>query len=611
MAVPSAAQAHPVWGRSQQGNQQRVELLHLLLHSEAERLAIWATPRASKLRSRVSAFVSGGQPIQHTRMAWDCDPRMALCLLDRYPKAEALETLVLKNAHQPSLQQLAEAATILATPGAAASNAPELSHLAVWAVSPLLQATALMAGPAGANHTVRAYCLRSLQATPPEQVAFFLPQLVQLLRADEGGMIQDFLFTAARRSTLFGHKLICTLRGQIIADRATEGQSQGSGVAGCSVHICVTGIAARCIAIMPKDKLEFLQAELSFFDEVTQVSGKLFPFSKDERKAQAVKILKGIRVPRRDLYLPTNPESRVVSLVPESGQPMQSAAKVPLLVKFKVDERRVNQRPVERLQACIFKVGDDCRQDVLALQVIGLLKDAFSKAGLELYLAPYGVLPTGFECGVVEVVPEANSRSALGETTDGGLYEIFQREFGAPGMESFETARRNFIQSSAGYAIASFLLQSKDRHNGNILIDTQGRLVHIDFGFILEISPGANLRFESAAFKLSHEMTQLLDPGGRRTSPQFHLFQDLCVRGFLAARGVAEGIVASVSLMQDSGLPCFGRGRPIPNLRQRFHLEMSEREAAAFFRRTILDAYDKWTTGFYDFIQYLQNAIPK
>ena len=84
------------------------------------------------------------------------------------------------------------------------------------------------------------------------------------------------------------------------------------------------------------------------------------------------------------------------------------------------------------------------------------------------------------------------------------------------------------------YAIASYLLQSKDRHNGNILIDTQGRLVHIDFGFILEISPGANMRFESAAFKLSHEMTQLLDPSGQRDSSQFHLFEELCVRGFLA-----------------------------------------------------------------------------
>ena len=26
---------------------------------------------------------------------------------------------------------------------------------------------------------------------------------------------------------------------------------------------------------------------------------------------------------------------------------------------------------------------------------------------------------------------------------------------------------------------------------------------------------------------------------------------------------------------------------------------------------TITDAYDKWTTGFYDYIQFLQNAIPK
>ena len=42
------------------------------------------------------------------------------------------------------------------------------------------------------------------------------------------------------------------------------------------------------------------------------------------------------------------------------------------------------------------------------------------------------------------------------------------------------------------------------------MIDKDGHLMHIDFGFIFDISPAKNLRFERANFKLTKEMIDIM-----------------------------------------------------------------------------------------------------
>ncbi|KAL0661051.1 hypothetical protein Bca4012_097888 [Brassica carinata] len=615
-------QYHPVWGEMDNytmGKEKRKQLLLMLCQHEADRLDVWAQPISSKDSPYSRLKISSEKWTEHAKTAFSVDPRIALSLASRFPANAAVKSEVtqLVQTHIVDLRTIPQALPNFVTPKNVEEDSALLQQLPHWAACSITQALEFLTPAYKGHPRVMAYVLRVLESYPPDRVTFFMPQLVQSLRYDEGRLVEGYLLRATQRSDIFAHILIWHLQGESVQETPKEGAIDKNA----SFQEILPQVRQHIIDGFSPSALDMFTREFDFFDKVTSISGVLFPLPKEERRAGIRRELEKIEMQGDDLYLPTAPSKLVRGIRVDSGIPLQSAAKVPIMITFNVVDRDGDHNDVKP-QACIFKVGDDCRQDVLALQVISLLRDIFQAVGLNLYLFPYGVLPTGDERGIIEVVPNTRSRSQMGETTDGGLYEIFQQDYGPVGSATFETARENFLISSAGYAVASLLLQPKDRHNGNLLFDDVGRLVHIDFGFILETSPGGNMRFESAHFKLSHEMTQLLDPSGVMKSKTWHQFvreiilrlfciKSLCVKGYLAARRYMDGIISTVQMMLDSGLPCFSRGDPIGNLRKRFHPEMSEREAAHFMIHVCTDAYNKWTTAGYDLIQYLQQGIEK
>merc|ERR1719487_2970696 len=105
---------------------------------------------------------------------------------------------------------------------------------------------------------------------------------------------------------------------------------------------------------------------------------------------------------------------------------------------------------------------------------------------------------------MVEFVPDSSTVSQILKDHNNDIRQYFRTHHplaagetrgGAPDLGPHNSygivpeVLENFIRSSAGYCVITYILGIGDRHLDNLMVSRDGRLFHIDFGFILGKDP--------------------------------------------------------------------------------------------------------------------------
>jgi len=301
------------------------------------------------------------------------------------------------------------------------------------------------------------------------------------------------------------------------------------------------------------------------------------------------------------LPLPVDPRVSLFQIVADQCFLLKSAMN-PAVLQCQVGDTGAKGRVERRQKKIMVKEGDDLRQDQLILQLIILMDSILKKYGLDMQLTTYQVIAMSTNDGFVEFVPDASNLSTILKDHNNDIQQFFRVHHPLPAeaikLEAPSSPSgafgphnsygikpevlENFIRSSAGYCVITYILGIGDRHLDNLMVTKDGRLFHIDFGFIL----GKDPKPFPPPMRICKEMVEGMGGSG---SPGYLSFKSKCCQAYKILRRHAKLIINLLYLMMDSGIKDLS-GDPqfaILKVEQKFQATMDDEQAEEHFLKLI------------------------
>lgn len=373
--------------------------------------------------------------------------------------------------------------------------------------------------PLGSNEMAQALRekppnVAKLEQLPDATLETYVPQLVQALKRPEGAeAVAKFLLARALMNPPYvGASVFWALRSEM--SKGGRCAAKHGAVLAAYLGACGPSARSELEKQVVLDKiLRNITAAAADMDDKSQRTS--FAQRELRRLSRAGELPAG-------MDLPCMPGKRVGRICPDKCRVLSSKA-APMLLIFDDAEFGVRDGPGQPKQLAIFKTRDDLRQDAAMLQSMRQMDALWLNAGHECWLRTYTVAATDVDVGWIEVVRGAKETAEIQSVWGSGAMGAFQNNTlnsylvehnDDPKM--YQGAQERFCASCAACCVSTYVLGIADRHNGNIMLSTDGRLFHIDFGHVLghfKKIKGTGIKREKTKLVLTPEMMFVINEG--------------------------------------------------------------------------------------------------
>ena len=271
---------------------------------------------------------------------------------------------------------------------------------------------------------------------------------------------------------------------------------------------------------------------------------------------------------------------------------IKNSNSIQTLLSFKTGKNK--DSPEKKI---ILRLGNDLRQDILAVQILKLMDKLWLDNNFNLKLITFSICPSDIFSGYIEYVDFSelykiqNSSGIIGVLDKEAILKFLRGtktrkdNNNVPiDNDTYEQRIDNYIKSLSGYCVATCVLGITERTFRNVMIKDNGILLHINLGHLLgRFRYKCGIKTERSLFLLTPEMANVYISENKQ-----EMFKKCCIKAFNILRHNASKIINPFIIMSTAGLNDFFGINDINYIKKMLVLDkMNDEDAGNYFLEQI------------------------